>query len=72
VEGKLVLKGWPARRIRNGDPVGVDGIIVSNAVVASWMPGQSSSSHWLMCKKYKSKIKVMMDGGTSGPDVARA
>jgi L-lactate dehydrogenase (cytochrome) len=74
-KGKLVLKGVASQEdTEMAIRLGVDGIIVSNHGGRQLDAGQSSIKPLVeIAKKYKSKIKVMMDSGIrSGPDVARA
>jgi L-lactate dehydrogenase (cytochrome) len=74
-KGKLVLKGVASEEdTEMAIRLGVDGIIVSNHGGRQLDAGQSSVKPLAdIAKKYRSKIKVMMDSGVrSGPDVARA
>jgi L-lactate dehydrogenase (cytochrome) len=74
-KGKIVLKGVASEEdTEMAIQLGLDGIIVSNHGGRQIDAGESSI-HSLMpiVKKYKGKIKIMMDSGIrSGPDVARA
>lgn len=73
-KGKLVLKGVASEEDTEAAiRMGLDGIIVSNHGGRQLDAGQAAI-HSLMpiAKKYKDKIKIMMDSGIrSGPDVAR-
>ena len=74
-KGKIVLKGVASEEdTEMAIQLGLDGIIVSNHGGRQLDAGESTI-HSLMpiAKKYKNKIKIMMDSGIrSGPDVARA
>ncbi|MEO7444309.1 MAG: alpha-hydroxy acid oxidase [Ferruginibacter sp.] len=74
-KGKIVLKGVASEEdAEMAIKLGLDGIIVSNHGGRQLDAGQSSI-HALqgINKKYKGKIRIMMDSGIrSGPDVARA
>lgn len=74
-KGKLVLKGVAGEAdAEMALQLGLDGIIVSNHGGRQIDAGQSAIQSLLpIVKKYKGKIKIMMDSGVrSGPDVARA
>jgi L-lactate dehydrogenase (cytochrome) len=74
-KGKLVLKGVASEEdTEKAIRLGLDGIIVSNHGGRQLDAGESAIHAMLpLAKKYKDKIKVMMDSGIrSGPDVARA
>lgn len=74
-KGKLLLKGVASEAdTEMAIQLGLDGIIVSNHGGRQLDAGESAihSLHTIE-KKYKHKIKIMMDSGIrSGPDVARA
>jgi L-lactate dehydrogenase (cytochrome) len=73
-KGKLVLKGVASEEdTEMAIRLGFDGIIVSNHGGRQLDAGQSAiKSLQPIVKKYKHKIKIMMDSGIrSGPDVAR-
>ncbi|MFN3849627.1 MAG: alpha-hydroxy-acid oxidizing protein [Spirosomataceae bacterium] len=73
-KGKLVLKGVASEEDTDlAIKLGLDGIIVSNHGGRQLDAGQSSiKSLEPIVKKYKGKIKIMMDSGLrSGPDIAR-
>jgi len=74
-KGKLVLKGVASEAdAEMAVQLGLDGIIVSNHGGRQIDAGESAIHSLLPIeKKYKHKIKIMMDSGIrSGPDVARA
>jgi L-lactate dehydrogenase (cytochrome) len=74
-KGKLVLKGVASEEdTEKAIRLGLDGIIVSNHGGRQFDAGESAIHAMVpLAKKYKDKIKVMMDSGIrSGPDVARA
>lgn len=74
-KGKLVLKGVASEAdAEMAVQLGLDGIIVSNHGGRQIDAGESAIHSLLPIeKKFKNKIKVMMDSGIrSGPDVARA
>ncbi len=74
-KGKLVLKGVASEEdAQLAIRLGLDGIIVSNHGGRQIDAGESAIHSLVpIAKKYKDKIKVMMDSGIrSGPDVARA
>ncbi len=74
-KGKLVLKGVASEEdTEMAIRIGLDGIIVSNHGGRQLDAGESSIHSLIpIVKKYKDKIKVMMDSGIrSGPDVSRA
>lgn len=74
-KGKLVLKGVASEAdAEMAVQLGLDGIIVSNHGGRQIDAGESAIHSLLPIeKKYKNKIKVMMDSGIrSGPDIARA
>jgi L-lactate dehydrogenase (cytochrome) len=74
-KGKLVLKGVASEEdTEMAIRLGMDGIIVSNHGGRQLDAGESAIHSMIpIAKKYKNKIKVMMDSGIrSGPDVARA
>lgn len=74
-KGKLVLKGVVSEEdTEKAIKLGLDGIIVSNHGGRQLDAGQSSIVPMTnLAKKYKTKIKVMVDGGLrGGPDVGRA
>ncbi len=73
-KGKLVLKGVATSEDTElAIKLGLDGVIVSNHGGRQLDAGQSSiKSLEPIIKKYKGKIKIMMDSGLrSGPDIAR-
>lgn len=72
-KGKLVLKGVASEEDAEAAiRMGVDGIIVSNHGGRQLNAGQSSIKPLQeISKKYKDKVKVMMDSGIrTGPDIA--
>jgi L-lactate dehydrogenase (cytochrome) len=74
-KGKLVIKGVVSEEdTEKAISVGVDGLIVSNHGGRQLDAGQSTivpMTH--LAKKYKDKIKIMVDSGLrGGPDIARA
>ena len=74
-KGKLVLKGVASEEdTEMAIRLGMDGIIVSNHGGRQLDAGESAIHALVsLSKKYKEKIKIMMDSGIrSGPDVARA
>lgn len=74
-KGKLVLKGVASEAdAEMAVQLGLDGIIVSNHGGRQIDAGESAIHSLIQIeKKYKHKIKIMMDSGIrSGPDVARA
>src|SRR6266516_4388802 len=74
-KGKLVLKGVASEEdTEMAIKLGLDGIIVSNHGGRQLDAGQSSiKSLEPIVKKYKGRIKIMMDSGIrSGPDIARS
>ena len=74
-KGKLVLKGVASEKdTEMAVRLGLDGIIVSNHGGRQLDAAQSSIKSFLpIVKKYKGKIKIMLDSGLrSGPDIARA
>ncbi|MBX2896024.1 MAG: alpha-hydroxy-acid oxidizing protein [Cyclobacteriaceae bacterium] len=74
-KGKLVLKGVASEADAElAVQLGLDGIIVSNHGGRQIDAGESAIHSLVpLEKKYKHKIKIMMDSGIrSGPDVARA
>jgi L-lactate dehydrogenase (cytochrome) len=74
-KGKIVLKGVASEEdTEMAVHLGIDGIIVSNHGGRQLDAGESAIHSLVpIAKKYKDKIKVMMDSGIrSGPDVARA
>jgi L-lactate dehydrogenase (cytochrome) len=74
-KGKLVLKGIASEEDTDmAIRLGLDGVIVSNHGGRQLDAAQSAvKSLEPIAKKYKDKIKIMMDSGIrSGPDVARA
>jgi L-lactate dehydrogenase (cytochrome) len=74
-KGKLVLKGVASEADADmAVQLGLDGIIVSNHGGRQIDAGESAIHSLIPIeKKYKHKIKIMMDSGIrSGPDVARA
>lgn len=74
-KGKLVIKGLASEEdTEMAIRLGIDGIIISNHGGRQLDAGESTI-HSLIAiqKKYKGKIKIMLDSGVrSGPDVARA
>ncbi|MBX2898383.1 MAG: alpha-hydroxy-acid oxidizing protein [Cyclobacteriaceae bacterium] len=73
--GKLVVKGVASEAdAEMAIRLGLDGIIVSNHGGRQIDAGESAIHSFVAIeKKFKSKIKLMMDSGIrSGPDVARA
>jgi L-lactate dehydrogenase (cytochrome) len=73
-KGKLVIKGVASEEdTETAIKLGLDGIIVSNHGGRQLDAGQSTiHSLQPIVKKYKNKIKIMMDSGIrSGPDIAR-
>lgn len=74
-KGKIVLKGVASEEdTETAIQLGLDGIIVSNHGGRQLDAGESAVHSLVpIAKKYKDKIKVMMDSGIrSGPDIARA
>lgn len=74
-KGKLVLKGVASEAdAEMAVQLGLDGIIVSNHGGRQIDAGESGIHSLIPIeRKYKHKIKIMMDSGIrSGPDVARA
>lgn len=74
-KGKLVLKGVASEAdTEMAVQLGLDGIIVSNHGGRQIDAGESAIHSLIPIeKKYKHKIKIMMDSGIrSGPDVGRA
>ena len=74
-KGKIVLKGVACEEdAAIAVELGLDGIIVSNHGGRQIDSGESSIHSLIpIAKKYKGKIKIMMDSGVrSGPDIARA
>lgn len=74
-KGKLVLKGVASEADADmAVQLGLDGIIVSNHGGRQIDAGESAIHSLIPIeKKYRHKIKIMMDSGIrSGPDVARA
>jgi len=74
-KGKLVLKGVASEAdAEMAVQLGLDGIIVSNHGGRQIDAGESAIHSLVHIeKKFKNKLKVMMDSGIrSGPDVARA
>ena len=74
-KGKIVLKGVACEEdAAIAVELGLDGIIVSNHGGRQIDSGESSLHSLIpIAKKYKGKIKIMMDSGVrSGPDIARA
>src|SRR5690606_21710926 len=74
-KGKLVLKGVANEEdTETAIKLGLDGIIVSNHGGRQLDAGQSTIKPLVpIAKKYRSRIKVMMDSGIrTGPDIARA
>jgi len=74
-KGTLVLKGVASEEdTEMAIRLGMDGIIVSNHGGRQLDAGQSSIKPLTsIAKKYKGRMKVMMDSGIrSGPDIARA
>lgn len=74
-KGKLIIKGIASEE--DADKVaqlGADGIIISNHGGRQIDAGESSIATLArLAHHYKSKYKIMMDGGIrSGPDIARA
>lgn len=74
-KGKLVIKGVVSEEdTEKAIKLGVDGLIVSNHGGRQLDAGQSTivpMTH--LAKKYKGKIKIMVDSGLrGGPDIARA
>ncbi|MDO6597921.1 alpha-hydroxy acid oxidase [Oceanihabitans sp. 2_MG-2023] len=74
-KGKLVIKGVVSEEdTEKAISLGVDGLIVSNHGGRQLDAGQSTivpMTH--LAKKYKDKIKIMVDSGLrGGPDIARA
>lgn len=73
-KGKLVLKGVASEEdTEMAIRMGLDGIILSNHGGRQLDAGESAIHSLIpIAKKYKEKIKIMMDSGIrSGPDVAR-
>jgi len=74
-KGKLVLKGVASEEDTDmAIRLGMDGVIVSNHGGRQLDAGESAIHSMVpLVKKYKNKIKILMDSGIrSGPDVARA
>ena len=74
-KGKLVLKGVASEKdTEMAVRLGLDGIIVSNHGGRQLDAAQSSIKSFMpIIKKYKGKIRIMLDSGLrSGPDIARA
>ncbi|MFO0507535.1 MAG: alpha-hydroxy-acid oxidizing protein [bacterium] len=74
-KGKIVLKGVASEEdTEMAIRLGMDGIIVSNHGGRQLDAGESAIHSMVpIARKFKDKIKVMMDSGIrSGPDVARA
>ncbi len=74
-KGKIVLKGVACEEdAAIAVELGLDGIIISNHGGRQIDSGESSIHSLIaIAKKYKGKIKIMMDSGVrSGPDIARA
>jgi L-lactate dehydrogenase (cytochrome) len=74
-KGKLVLKGVASEEdTEMAIRLGMDGVIVSNHGGRQLDAGESAIHSMVpLVKKYKDKIKILMDSGIrSGPDVARA
>lgn len=73
-KGKIVLKGVASLEdVEMAVQLGLDGIIVSNHGGRQIDAGESTIHSLLPIeKKFKNKIKIMMDSGIrSGPDIAR-
>jgi len=74
-KGTLILKGIVGEQdAEKAIRLGADGLIISNHGGRQLDAGQSSIvSMTDLAKKYKNKIKIMIDSGLqSGPDIARA
>ena len=74
-KGKIVLKGIATEQdTETAIKLGIDGIIVSNHGGRQLDAAESTIKSLIpIAKKYKGKIKIMMDSGVrTGPDVARA
>ena len=74
-KGKLIIKGIVSEQdAEKAIRLGADGLIISNHGGRQLDAGQSSIVPMTnLAKKYKSKIKIMVDSGLqSGPDIARA
>ena len=74
-KGTLIIKGIVSEQdAENAIRLGADGLIISNHGGRQLDAGQSSIVPMTnLAKKYKSKIKIMVDSGLqSGPDIARA
>jgi len=74
-KGKLVIKGIASEEdTEMAIRLGIDGLIISNHGGRQLDAGESTIHSLIpIQKKYKSKIKIMIDSGMrSGPDVARA
>jgi L-lactate dehydrogenase (cytochrome) len=74
-KGKLVIKGVVSEEdTEKAIKLGVDGLIVSNHGGRQLDAGQSTIVPMTyLAKKYKGKIKIMVDSGLrGGPDIARA
>jgi L-lactate dehydrogenase (cytochrome) len=74
-KGTLIIKGIVGEQdAEKAIRLGADGLIISNHGGRQLDAGQSSIvSMTYLAKKYKNKIKIMIDSGLqSGPDIARA
>ena len=74
-KGTLIIKGIVSEQdAEKAIRLGADGLIISNHGGRQLDAGQSSIvSMTNLAKKYKNKIKIMVDSGLqSGPDIARA
>ena len=74
-KGTLIIKGIVSEQdAENAIRLGADGLIISNHGGRQLDAGQSSIVPMTnLAKKYKNKIKIMVDSGLqSGPDIARA
>ena len=74
-KGKLIIKGIVSEQdAEKAIRLGADGLIISNHGGRQLDAGQSSIVPMTnLAKKYKNKIKIMVDSGLqSGPDIARA
>jgi L-lactate dehydrogenase (cytochrome) len=74
-KGTLIIKGIVGEQdAKKAISLGADGLIISNHGGRQLDAGQSSIvSMTDLAKKYKNKIKIMVDSGLqSGPDIARA
>ena len=74
-KGTLIIKGIVSEQdAEKAIRLGADGLIISNHGGRQLDAGQSSIVPMTnLAKKYKSKIKIMVDSGLqSGPDIARA